>query len=764
MRRIHGFLFCAILWPPLLVQGQITGALSGTVRATDGAPLSSAAVTATSADSTYSTTSDESGAFRFRPLPTDIYSIGASHVGYRPIAVSEAWVRAGKEEVIDLRMESTVTELVPMEVRAFAPSRLDAIGTDRLTVERSLRYPATFFDPARVAMSYAGVASVNDQANHMSVRGNDPGSNAWLLEGAEIVTPNHLTNAGTASDLPTLTGGGTTILSAQMLAPSRLVTGSMAASYGNALGGIMDLRLRRGSHEGQAYTAQAGLLGIDLSTEGPFTSGGKASYLVNYRYSTLGLLSAMGVELGEEAITFQDLAFTVSLPAGARTDVLLFGMGGMSANLFTAKDSAEWEFDKDSQDIEYRARMGAAGVLIERRFGAQAVWSTTVALSSNDQQRTEVYALSTDRDASIARDALRESKASVNSSLRLTLTARTTVQLGAQAMDRLVRKEISWLSESTDGWLVRPFARMEHRFSERVRMDLGMAYAHWTAGASGVPEPRISLQVATGAHGRIILATGQRSQLPRIQNYAVQRLWPGGGEPVTIDNTGIGLTRSVDLDARYEHSFGPKLRGTAALFRQHLIGVPAQAGYSLLNEWDGVYPLTLLELGEALNQGGSLSLERDMVNGLYFLANATLFRSSYWFDDEEDHDSRWDTRHIVNATIGKEYARQKEPVKRVWGLNLRASGMGGQRFTPVPTAAEPNPAEYSARYSGVFRLDVRVYLKRERTGRTGMWALDLLNATDARNEAFQYFDTRKGELVTRYQLGLIPNLSYRIEF
>ena len=42
--------------------------------------------------------------------------------------------------------------------------------------------------------------------------------------------------------------------------------------------------------------------------------------------------------------------------------------------------------------------------------------------------------------------------------------------------------------------------------------------------------------------------------------------------------------------------------------------------------------------------------------------------------------------------------------------------------------------------------------------------LDLQNATNARNEAFRYFDFRKGETVTRYQLGLIPNLSYRIEF
>ena len=45
-----------------------------------------------------------------------------------------------------------------------------------------------------------------------------------------------------------------------------------------------------------------------------------------------------------------------------------------------------------------------------------------------------------------------------------------------------------------------------------------------------------------------------------------------------------------------------------------------------------------------------------------------------------------------------------------------------------------------------------------------MWSLDLQNVTNAQNPAFRYFDSRKGEVITKYQLGIIPNLSYRIEF
>lgn len=92
------------------------------------------------------------------------------------------------------------------------------------------------------------------------------------------------------------------------------------------------------------------------------------------------------------------------------------------------------------------------------------------------------------------------------------------------------------------------------------------------------------------------------------------------------------------------------------------------------------------------------------------------------------------------------------------------------RYTPVDNWIRrgflvlPTGEPYSAQLHDVYRIDLRVYLKRDRNGRTGQWSLDLQNATNARNEAFRYFDYRKGETVTRYQLGLIPNLSYRIEF
>ena len=126
------------------------------------------------------------------------------------------------------------------------------------------------------------------------------------------------------------------------------------------------MKLRDGNYYDHEFTGQIGLIRIHLAAEGPLSSrknGG--SYLANYRYSTLGVLSAMGVDLGDEAIAFQDAAFHLKLPAKQLGSFSLFGMGGMSTNVFAAqRDTALWEVQKDRYDIGFDSKMGLLGQLV----------------------------------------------------------------------------------------------------------------------------------------------------------------------------------------------------------------------------------------------------------------------------------------------------------------------------------------------------------------------------------------------------------------
>ncbi|MBK7554448.1 MAG: TonB-dependent receptor [Flavobacteriales bacterium] len=760
------------------VHGQTTAMLTGrVVDGTSSLGLAGAVVEVVIGDTVLNATSDSLGHFLMTGTPTGISSVRASVVGYSAAQVNDVWLRSGKPEHVELLLERDGRQLPAATVRLAKVWLADRHG---LSVEKSLRYPATFFDPARLASTYPGVAATNDQANHFSVRGNGPNSNTWLLEGVEIVSPNHTGNAGTPSDQPTFSGGGTVILSAQMLGNSRLLTGSMPVQYGNALGGIMDMRLRNGASDRSRFTAQAGLIGIDLSTEGPFAKGKRASYLVNYRYSTLGLLSTMGVDLGDEVITFQDLAFNISTPLGKRGALSVFGMAGVSSNNFDAlTDTAEWEYDKDDRTIDYAARMGAVGMSLTLSVGPRAHWRTSAAWSEGTQERMESITNTSGNFATIDKISLRQRKLSLLSVLRGQLVGSRSAfgyTVGINAMGRTIDRIGFNFVQENFGVLLRPFAELQYAIGERLTVTGGAAYAHFSFNNAHAVEPRASLKWRDNRSNEISLSAGSRAELPQQQLYVT------GTDQQPI-NRNIGFVECNEAALAYSRQIGPSatiLR--AEVFYQELSGIAVvdtrlvdDAGigtFAMSNAWDEANYNSLLDGGTARNAGVELSLNRRVMNNWFYQVNASVFDAVYTGADSVQRDARWNNQYIANLVLGREWAKQKETLKRTWGFSGRANVAGGQRTTPIDEGASratrgtvyDMTKAYTEQLGSVFRMDLRVYLKREHRNRTGMWALDLLNATNAQNEAFRYFDLRKDEVVTKYQLGLIPNLSYRIEF
>ena len=172
----------------------------------------------------WGTVSDSLGMFRLEKLPVGRYQLRVSYLGYAPLIVPEILIESGRETVLNLQLTETGTDLNAVTVRARqADRRIYAPTVQTLTIEETLRFPATFFDPARLTTAYPGVVGNNDQTNGISVRGHSPNHLRWRLEGVDIVNPNHTPNAGTFSDRVTQNGGGVNILSAQLLGPSHFL-------------------------------------------------------------------------------------------------------------------------------------------------------------------------------------------------------------------------------------------------------------------------------------------------------------------------------------------------------------------------------------------------------------------------------------------------------------------------------------------------------------------------------------------------------------
>ena len=179
------------------------------------------------------TTSNNNGEFFLEATPTGRYLLEVTYLGYvgKSIMVT---IESGKTHYQSIKLEEGATTLSTFELRsekAGVPP-LSVLGAYVLTVEETRRFPANFDDPARLIHALPGVANNSDQNNAMIVRGNSPNGLSWRLEGTEIVSPNHLSNAGTFSDRASRNAGGVNILSGQLLGNSNFLSGPFPNPFG----------------------------------------------------------------------------------------------------------------------------------------------------------------------------------------------------------------------------------------------------------------------------------------------------------------------------------------------------------------------------------------------------------------------------------------------------------------------------------------------------------------------------------------------------
>jgi hypothetical protein len=303
----------------------LTQTIRGTVvDAVLGYPLIGATVVLLNSEPKVGVATDINGKFELKKVPLGRQSIQISYLGYKSETISNLLLVSGKEIVLEVRLEEKINTIGEVVVKApvkkaEAQNELAMVSARTFSVEETERFAGSLGDPARLVANYAGVSTQNDSRNDIIIRGNSPSGVLWRLEGIEIPNPNHFGAQGT-------TGGPVSMINNNLLANSDFLTGAFPAEYGNALAGVFDLNLRSGNASKHEYTGQVGFNGFELGAEGPLMkpeNGQKASFLANYRYSTLDLMSKMGFDIGTGAAIpkYKDLTFMIDMP-GTKIDKL----------------------------------------------------------------------------------------------------------------------------------------------------------------------------------------------------------------------------------------------------------------------------------------------------------------------------------------------------------------------------------------------------------------------------------------------------------
>lgn len=729
---------------------------------------------------------DIDGKFRLENVPLGRRFLRVTFIGYKEATIPVI-VTSGKEVVLEIELEQSVVQgrevvIVAERQKDRANNEMSTVSARSFTVEETSRYAGSLNDPSRMAANYAGVSGANDARNDIIIRGNSPLGLLWRLNGMEIPNPNHFGSIGT-------TGGPISILNNNLLDKSDFMTSAFPAEYGNALAGVFDLQMRTGNNEKREYLAQLGFNGFEFGAEGPIGKRGGASYLVNYRYSTLGVFKAVGIDFGAGAAVpgYQDLSFNVNFPNSRAGKFTIYGIGGISDVDVLDKDrdttATDLYTDGARQDGYFGNNMGVIGLQHTYFFNSTTYSKLSLSAStSGEDYKVDSIGETDNTPFPVYRNNSNQQRYSFNYSWNKKFSSRDYLKAGI-ILDRYqyAYRDSSFehdhwqkYTDFEDGsFLLQAYTQLQHKFSDQLSLNAGLHYQQFMLNNTNAIEPRLGLRWEMKEGQSLSAGAGFHSQLQPMYIYLQKTYLENGSYLET--NRDLGLNKSTHYVLAFDKSLGKNMRVKAETYYQDLRNVPIEirpTWYSILNEGAdfGIGSVdSLFNGGTGKNYGVELTLEKFYSKGYYFLITSSLFESKYTGSDGIERNTAFNGNFTVNALAGKEWTVRG---KNVIGFNFRTTYAGGKRYIPIDMKESERLGEtrfdytraYEDRRKDYFRTDIKISYRMNRKRATHELSLDIDNVFNTQNIWQEIYDPKTGSVKTEYQLGLFPVPLYRLTF
>jgi hypothetical protein len=774
LKLIASFLLCCLLLPGVLPAQIPAQSIKGRVIDKDTRqPLIGATVLTADLAPPKGAVTDVDGIFIIEEVPLGRHSIECTYIGYTPWRIDGLVLNKARELVLDIELKEDVTTLGEIVVTAISrPNEpindVAVLSARSFTVEEVQHYAGAINDPGRMAQSLPGVQPSKDNEGDIIIRGNASYGLLWRLEGVDIVNPNHFARLGGS-------GGGLTIFSVSVLSNSDFFSGAFPAEYGNALAGVFDMRFRNGNRDRREYTFRVGMLGLEVAAEGPFVKG-RSSYLLNYRYSTLGVLNQLGIHLVGPRISnnFQDLSFNIFLPGkNGKTTWRLWGVGGTSIEKQSVSEEA-WEIFRDSATYQSGADVGILGLTHALAIDAKSHIKTT--LSVQAQRSFYNWRRSFSDGSSVRYDDENyiQNRLAVATAYTRKISAHTNLKTGLQWLATAYDlrhdtiqpsgKLFALIDARDITWQVQPFAQLSLRPNEHWTFTAGVQAMYFGLTNSIAADPRLSLRRELNDRQSVSFATGLHSQIPPLGAYFVRL--PIG----SADNSSLDLMKSWHNVLAYDLLLGGQLRFHAEAYYQYLYRLPAgdtsNPTFWLLNEQEG-YPARQMEsTGTGTNLGLDVMLEKFFRKGAFFMLTGSVFNSTYRVDGGEEFNTQFNANVTATLTLGKEWNIKNGGALQSGLKNLYVRGLPGTPLDTLATTGEQSVLDesrpFSERVPDFWRIDFRFAW---RTGAGVQLSLDVQNILNRINKRpFGWaVDPDSYRWERRDQAGITPVLALRVD-
>ncbi len=801
--------------PQQTIKGKITDKASG--QALVGAIVT---ITKDSSGAIKGSSTNDAGLFKIEGVAIGRRSLKIAYIGYKPVYINDLIVSSAKAVYLNIDMEENLNQLDAVEVianddKAGTLSDIASISARTFSVEETERYPGARQDPARMASNYAGVQGNNDSRNDIVIRGNSPSGLLWRLDDIDIPNPNHFAIAGSA-------GGPLSIINNKFLANSDFFTGAFPASYGNALGGVFDLKMKNGNNEKFEHSVQFGILGAEVFSEGPLSKKSGASYWVSYRYSTLNLIQALNVKLGTSAVpNYQDAAFKFNFPTRKAGVFSVWGIGGLSnidIVLSSLNEKPKELYGDQVRDQYFKSNMGVINLSHIIQVSPKVLLKTNVAQTYQSISALHnwifrkpnfnpIYPL-----PQVLNTKFIEQKTVVSSYIKAKINARQSIRSGLMlsnlyynyfdtikvvnaAKDTLPiqisqQKPKNRIQEQSNAFLIQPYINFQQRFNEQLTLNLGLYAQLFSLNNRFSLEPRAGLRYQLNAKNSLSFGYGLHSQLQTLYLYFAKpdSLILDDGK-IVINSAGLTPNRNLDFSKSHHFVLGhdwtlnPYFRIKTEAYYQYLFNIPVYtkpSGVSLINRgasFTRFFPVYNLDnKGTGYNYGLELTVEKFFSKHYFLLYSASLFESKYKGSNGKTFNTDYNGRFATNFLGGVEYNLDKNK-KQALNVSGKLTYSGGRLYSPVDRIASDaisdvvpdESAINTLQFPNYFRTDLRIAYKINTKKMTHEIALDLVNIFNTKNVlALSYSpdpsNSNADPFIKNYQLAFLPLFYYKVDF
>lgn len=734
---------------------------------------------------------DSTGVFSLQDVKPGIVQFSAIQLGYRTVVTPEYRITPFTP-LIEIEMDQDPTELAAASVKPSPFMRIveSPVSVRVISVGDIDKIPGANKDVARIVRSYPGVSySPIGYRNDLIVRGGGPSENVFFIDGIEIPNINHFATQGAS-------GGPVSILNSDLIREIGFYTGSFPANRGGALSSVMDITLKDGNPEKQAFKATVGASEVGVSASGHI--GANTTYIASVRQSYLQLLfKLLGLPMLPNYIDGQ-VKFKTKLDN--KDEIMVIGLAGFDDMKLSDKpDDAA-----DEYLLSYLPALKQETFTVGTSYRHfQGVHTQTYSVSYSYLNNRSLKYL--DNDESISGNMILESsglegKAQARFENRSYLGA-WTVREGAEASFR--HYDVNAFRRLTDGrsaeyasalgfWGWGAYASADYKSpSGKVNTSFGLridgsSFSSNTAKVWNQLSPRASVSYMPWESWSFNASAGIYHQLPPVTALAFR---DADGVKVNGD---LEYMRVVSAAAGADWKLRDRLFvGLEGFYKQFLdIPVSVATGVPLTcvgADYGSIGEEPLVSSAQGRSYGAELLVRWLIPDKVTLIGSATLYKSEYRSSPEDAYiPSAWDNRFITNLSAVYE-------LPKYWSIGMKVSAIGGSPYTPYDEETSSlklvwdsagRPVYDYTRYNGdrldpYYQIDLRVdknfYFRKWTLG----LYLDLQNVTFSRIRqpdaylstgrilnpeelpAFQRYELETLEL---YSGTIVPAIGITVEF